>query len=519
MITRLICIGIFIFSFTTLAAQNAWDKEGHFLTKEQYSKQQKWLEKQRKKNTKNNRKIANTDRVDYAVVFEDDVKNLSSEFIGGSFWKDGKPTEAKVVGIKTSEELAALIDKYDDEDTYNKLSPQAQWVASQLASLKPFRGIITRLRPLISKSDAAFVHSFIVTWVRSVNAGISAFNPNSEWEAGFDYVVKPFPGMDKEIETEKELYLFVRDKVLSSLRTFNSRMRALVYKGENLDELRDDFEPFYFDNKLLYSTMNVVDEQDRFIVIDRGEVHSTISLINLAMSATEYGLAYDWTGLLNTINRIALTYGFNNILTPKPGKMTAKRRIDAIRKNEELLTLLEPSKSMPAGGVVWTKSAFPWLKEGVRQGRLAWTYTRNYQGYGNEQRPLLDPRGFVPFQRIIDTSFDAVEDLIDGQGVRSSMIRGEEVKVDFERLFNEPPKDLKAFLAVGFKSGKKELVEPKTKMKYRNYAFENPDQWDLEVYKPYFPEIAQEGVPNAIRVMSQAWGGSILGAAFFPVLF
>ncbi len=515
MLNKLIMTSILVLSSSAFCAV---ENDGHFLTKKQYKKQLGFMENQSKKNAKKGRRISNTDRVDYASVFSNDAKNLHSEIIGGKNWSSDDSSGKEISGLKTSKDLANLIEKYDNDSVMNKLSPQAKWVAAQLAALKPLRGIVTRVRPLVSKSDAKVVHTFIVTWIRSVSAGINSFNPNSEWQVGFDYLVQPYLGMGKDIKTEGDLYLYMKDEVLPQLKKFEQRVRSITYTGDDLKTLDESFAPFYFDNKVLYKTMNVVDEDDRFVVIDRAEVHSLISSINLAISGVKYGLAYDWDGLLEAANNVAKSYGFNSFFNSSVGNMTAEKRVKAIKKNKDLFKLVPDKKHIPGGGVTWTKASYSWFKEGVRQGRLAWTYTKNYDGYRAERRPLIDPRAFVPFQRIMDTSFDAVSDLIEGEGVHSTTIQGESISVNFEKFFTNPPADLKAFLPVGFNNGSKELTEPNTKRKYRNYNYKNPNEWNLEVYKQYFPEIDEKGVPNAVRIMNQAWGGSLLGAVFTPVL-
>lgn len=518
MLTKTILVCICMLHFFAFSATEKVGVTGHFLTAKEYKKQLDFMHKQYKKNKKNGRKISNTDRIDYISVFQDDAKNINSEIIGGKIWKDGKSSKSSN-GLKTSDDLALLVDTYSKNESFDALSSQAKWVAAQIAALKPLRGIVTRIRPLVSKSDAKFVHSFIVTWIRSINAGINAFNPNSEWQVGFDYLVKPYKGMGDDIKSEKDLYIYVKNEILPNLKQYEERIRSIVYKGDDLRELNEDFSPFYFDNKTLYSTMNIVDEDDRFVVIDRAEVHSLISSINFALSSAQYSLAYDWDGLLSAVNRVAKSYGFFSFFNTSIGNMTAEKRIKAIKESKDLFVLVPDNKHIPGGGASWTNAAYPWFKEGVRQGRLAWSYTRDYQGVRSERHPLIDPRGFIPFQRVIDTSFDAISDLIEGDGVRSSMIQGEEVKVNFKEFFTNPPQDIKKFLATGFKKGKKELVEPTTKKKYRNYEYKNPEKWNLDIYKPYFPEIDQKGVPNAVRVMGQAWGGGLLGAVFLPVLF
>jgi hypothetical protein len=199
--------------------------------------------------------------------------------------------------------------------------------------------------------------------------------------------------------------------------------------------------------------------------------------------------------------------------------MTAELRVAKIRSEQFLFTLLKKSSRLPEGGAMWTKASYPFFKEGVRQGRMAWIYLKATSQEDRAQFPIMDPRSFVPFARVIDTSFENVERLIHGDGVKSSLIDGEEIQINFKEIFDNPPNDLKDMLAKGFEPGPSNLIETKTGRKYRNYKMGNPKTWDLAKYQPYFPNITQSDVPKAARVMSQTWGANIAGAALFPVLF
>ncbi len=487
----------------------------NFLTEEAYQEQLKTSKK-----SSTFRKVATIDRLDYAETFNDDFKNLSSELIGGHTWKDGKQTATILPGVRTETDLAILVAKYNNDINFNKLSIQSKWVAAQLALLLPWRGFFFRARPLMEDSDAPFVHSFIVGWLRNANAGVNAFVPTPQWVSGFDFVAKPYVGMLADIKTDNDLYFFVKNELLPSLQKFNTRMNNIVYATVNGErKINPEFRPFYFDNKLIYSTSKIVDEQDRYVVMGRGEVHSVISSANLTISSLHVALAYNWNGLLKTINGVATVMGFNNLLSSNPDKMTAKDRVSIVRNARQLFRIIPKTSELPDGGATWTRAAYPWFREGVRQGRIAWNFTKNEDSTIGNQFPLLDPRTFIPFTRTIDTSFENISHLIEGHGVRSSLVDGQEIQVNFQAIYNNPPEDLKAFLATGFEEGPKSLVEPITRKEYRNYKYGNPKTWNLGAYLPYFPDIDQKDIPKAARILSQSWGANILGAALFPVLF
>ena len=478
------------------------------------------------------RKMANTDRVDYATAFADDFKNLSSEIMGGSIWKDNKETSEVLKGIHHQEnmpldiQLAVIVDKYNQDANYKNLSVQSKWVAAQLAALKPWRGFLTRVRPLIEHSNAHFVHTFLISWLRSVNAGINVFVPTPQWRAGFDYVVKPFEGMSGDIDTERKLYDFVRAELLPALYILSDRLNRLAYvylnEGTQQEQRieQSEFKPFYFDNKLIYSTSRIVDEQDRFIILDRAELLSALSGVNLTISALQSSLAYDWTELLPTIHNMGLVYGFNTFMPfVDHDKMTAKIRTSKIKESAGLFKIIPAQSGLPDGGATWTRQSYTWFKEGVRNGRLAWHSLKASKNETRLRYPVIDPRSLAPFTRIIDTSFENIEALIKGDGVKSSLVDGEVIQVNFKLLFDKPPRDLKLFLAEDFVEGKSFIRDPVTQRKYRNYMMGNPKSWNAKIYQEYFPGITQDNIPKAARILSQTWGSNIIGAALYPVLF
>ncbi len=513
MLTKLIVVTT-ILSFCSISyAEN-------FLDRKQYQAEKAKVTKWGKKGKKINRKISQVDRLDYVAVFEDDTKNLISEIIGGDIYLKRKKI-GTTKGATSNGRLYNIINKYNRDSEYDKLSPQAKWVAAQIAALKPMRGIVARLKPLVEDADAPMIHSLVVTGIRGVNAGINAFNFDSKWDVGFDFLTKPFTSLDKEkdlISNETDLYNFVKDEVLPNLRILSGRLRALIYAGKTPIE----FEPFYFDNKLLYKSMNVVHENDRFVLIDRAEVHAALSATYYAISSLEYSLGYSWTGLLKTMNNVAKAYGlYNNKLTANPDKMTAKERIERIRKEKNLFRLNKNGKE-------YTEAAWAYFREASRQARLSWIYIDGYEGTSGERYPLLDPRAIAPFARVIDTSFDNIEELIDIEDsedhmtVRSSMIQGETIKVKTKALFFDPPTSLRDFLPTSFHGGQKE-TEFKVvggKIKARNYQYGNPKGWNTKVYNKYFPDInTDEDIPRAARILSQTWGTSVMGMALYPMLF
>ena len=447
------------------------------------------------------REIAQTDTIDYATEVADDLKNITSQLVGGTQWQNQKELKTPALpGVRTSEELAALIDKLEAE--YANHSPMAQLVIAQLSSLKPFRGILFRLRPLAENQHTPAVHGLIISFLRGINAGINNLFPSDQWTAGFDYLTKPFPGVAPQIKSANQLKTFVQSAAIPEMLKL-----ALRVKNLNLTK------PVYFDNKIFWGKANFTSEHDRFKLIGETEKEVYLSSILYGMSSLYNAIAYDWTGLFKATQSFWVTYGFNTLANPD--NMTAEQRIASINQYPKLFTLIP-------GGNVYTKMGFFRFKESLKFAKAAWERIKAENREKDFQAvTFFDPRGFSPFTRIIDTSFLDIEGLISDKGISSAVVNGETLTINFKKFSEEPPVNLKSFLATHFKNsnGPRDLVEPKTGLKYRDYSKGNPDGWNTSAYVKYFPNIDKDGVPKTIRILNQSWGGGILGFPLALVLF
>lgn len=504
-----------------LATKKSKVSNYHYHTTKEVNKLKLFFAKEAKKKTKLDRRISNEERFDFdsELNFKSDAKRIIREISGGS--------------LKTAAQVKALVDKYDNDANYDALTPQAKWMAAQIASAKPLKGIFVRLKNLLESQDGPMIHAIVVSVLRAAQAGVTAFNPDSSWEAGFDYMAKPYSGIisDHLIGNEDQLFDFVKEEVLPNLRKLRLRIKSLVFHN---DGEAKSFEPFYFDNKVLFETMNPVSDNDRAILIDRGEVLATLSAINLAISGLSYSLAYRWDGLISATYRVGRAYGFyNNKVNSDPDKMTAKERIERIKDSRNLFKLKTSDVNFNGTTVKfweqYTKPAWDDFVEGCRMAALSWQFIKEY-GKGG-RAPLLDPFALQQFGRQIDTSILNIRNFIHPDNdtlietVTSSLVNGKTVRVKPKTFFYNPPRDLKDFLPIAFHS--RLNGEPKIfttnisgeRFKYRNYKYGNPKGWKTNIYSTYFPDVKKNSdIPYAARVLTQTWGVGIFGAFLAPML-
>lgn len=444
------------------------------------------------------RKLAEVDSLDEEQILSADLKNLRNELLGGPEYSEGKKSATKFAGISTADELDALIVKL--EANYEKLSNDAKFVAAPLIALKPYRGIVVRLRPLFKDGliksghvrGAPVTHAAVLTVLRMAAAGVNVFTPTPQWKAGFAYFTEPSANLGSDISSDMALKRFVAYESLPAIEKLRDRMAAL-----NLEK------PIYFDNKLMLSKANFVADKDRFLMIGEAERKAVLSAILLFHSGVNGSMAYSWDGLIAACDSVANVYGFQQTFAAEGA--TAKDRTAQLNKFRNKLFVFDKTN-----GKVWMDRSFRSLKEGIRQGKLSWMATQDYNQSSNGINMLFDPRVAMPFGRVINTGFENLESMIEGTGVKSAVVAGEVVDVNLTKFFTDPPDSMLAFLPTRFVEGKNEAVlHGKT---YRDLTIGTPNGWNTSVYQKYFPSVkSDDDVKAAARILSQSWGGWVLG--------
>jgi hypothetical protein len=131
----------------------------------------------------------------------------------------------------------------------------------------------------------------------------------------------------------------------------------------------------------------------------------------------------------------------------------------------------------------------------------------------------IDPSKVNVFDTDIEKQLKNIECLIQDQNENNSSncpirsaVTGHTVVVDLKRFYDNPPKDLKAFLPTSHETGSKKLS--KHGVKYPNYYIGRPNAWNLEPYKNHiFPTLGkQEDVMKYVRTLRQSYGGEAFGA-------
>lgn len=512
------------------------------------------LKKQMGEVAAKNRGIAQSgDVLDENAILSEDLRDLRNRIIGGpKFSKDAVDKGTDYPGVRTADELAAVI--AFAQDNYEKLQPDAKLLAIYLSALEPFRGLTVRLYPLFEKNkefkQVPVAHAAAVTALRLTATGLNVFLPTPQWKAGFSYLTEPYVAMGEDIRTEAEFKNYVRTKVDPSVALVSRRLKALINKSKDTK--------IYVDTRVLNQTANFAHEKDRFFLLGQAELRLLLSNSLLLQSGIQSALAYKWEGLLKATDSLANVYGFQNWMSVDGATAEGRTKVLAKFKGK-LFVAAEHNRLHMA-------SSYLYLIESIREAKLAWS-ALNEKNRLNDFSNLIDPRVVVPFNRPIQSSFQTLESIIPSDDqmkqigmaiksqsakdldqftkvalIESAAVRGETIKVDVQKFFlSQPPSDLMDFLP-GVSPGTSSAVSPAafeqgpklflptekgaehqlarlTGKEYRNFRRGSPIAWNLNAFNPYFPDVKDsKGVQDAARILSQVWGGWLLGIPLSAVI-
>lgn len=452
---------------------------------------------------------ASTDVPAIENKFDADFKILREELIGNG--KDKK-------GVTTIAGLDALINKYSDAKTYQGLSAQAQMVALQLRSLKPFKSFIFRARQYIGRNSAT--RAVIVSMLRAQITGIQTFFPTggasvNQWEVVFKYITEPVNGMGAEISTDEAFHRF--------LVNVTSEMTLVFADFSNLVKQK---KTIWWDNKLYFSFANFTSEKDRYVALGSPEQHALLAAMALNMSALYSTTAYSLTGLQSALQSVGQLFGIDSLTSTVTAAtsgmgadgVSSQTRIAILNKHPKLFTLMPDGRQRMS-------VAFKFLAASSRASRISFEETKRLP---EGQENLFDPRVANAFARLGGLSLSNMEQVIsDQEAVTSAVVNGERIKISLKSFYENPPEHLNELYPVRWDQTP-DLI-PVTAWgkadKLRNYKRGMAVAWNYQAYKKIFPDIkSKDGkttteVPRYARVLAQTWGASAFALPLSAVIF
>ncbi len=441
---------------------------------------------------KYNRQIAQTDTIDEKGFLTDSFIQIRNQFFA----------------VQSADQLDALINKVSDNEYYNKLDRDGQFLALQLIGLKPYKSVIYRMRTYLGKHTA--VRSAIITNLRIAAVAQRNFNSTPEQKAIFDFLTSPMAGMKSDITSDAKLENFLIEEIMPETDKVYRKFTALIHISE---------KPIHWDNKVYASFANFSDSADRFAQIGIPEQYLILAGFEQTIAGQLVTAAYSLEGFSDMLNSMAKEFGVDsmNPFTKVDG-MSAKKRFAILNKYPQLMIL-------KSGGAAYTKAAYGFLKTSLQNTKIAWNFIQRNQT--NSQIAFaINPQLFTPFNRQINTGLSNLDALFSDAELSSAVINGDKINISFEKLFTNPPQSLSQFYPTEFNTEKAVLtktVDGKN-FEYRNYLSESATGWNHQNFKTYLPNIKSTNdktvnIAKELRVLSQVWGANILGVSMGALVF
>lgn len=433
------------------------------------------------------------------------ASNMDQEFFEKKMSPQLKKFRTDFLKLKTAEELDKLLVELDTN--YYDYPADLKFIAAQAVPLRALRGLVWRLVPTVEGTKIA--HSLVLTQVKSIAVNMKLLLPTEQWEAGFAYVTQPFVengtfpfvnagNVVTQFDAGSEISVqgYVRSVLIPMMRQSAARLEQLNLAGDMS----------VWDNKLLYGSGSFPTEMDRYALFGEVERHAALSNIYATLSELSFQSAYSMQGSLAMNTEIGRLYGVDGVLSKVDG-VPASKRVAVIRRYPTWGVLFED-------GERWTSDAWFFLTRSVDHGDKMWQAMKN--------RPVSETfmvtnAYALPFQRPVANRFENLKRLTQGPAEVRSFITDEKVTVNLKAYYEKPPRDLKQLYAIGFERGSEMVVKSlqagtqNVDVKYRNFLYGRPNQWNLAQYKPYFPEVkTNQDLEKTARVLSQGWGTFVI---------
>lgn len=460
------------------------------------------------------RSTANVD-VSLESALSDSFRNLRNEIIGGPKVVDGKETGDKFAGISTPAQLHDLLKRLNNDAYYNSLSPDAQFAAAQMAPFISMHALFNRAQPLIEPSP--FSHLETVTALRAMATSVMVYLPTKQWEAGMQYMVLPATDMGGDIASENALHDYLEKELIPNLAKMTTRLKALSFASK----------PVYFDNKVFYGSAEFTSQQDRYVRISEPERLLALASGYSAMANLESLNAYNLNGLFKAVDSIAKNTGFASMLGYSPERTTSQKRFSIIRN----INASEGLFNLRPGGGVWMDAAYVNLTNAVASGIIAWKELRartndnsSMNSEANAYGIVLDPRAVMGADRVLTFSASNMSYTVTGKAnerIRSAVVSSEGRQVSLYNFYHHPPDSLVNLMPNKFDtSAYNQTMQINGKSRaWHNYLAGRPTGWPIQEYQKIFPDVrTSDDIPFTARVLSQSWGGWMLGIPLSTVI-
>jgi hypothetical protein len=451
-----------------------------------------------------NRTVAASDMItDQALT--DQFKDLRSRFIGGPSYKNGKEGEPTQKGIKTPAELHTFLQDINNDAYYNALSPDAQFLAAQMAPLIAFHGFFNRAMDLMEPTP--ITHMASVVGLRTFASGVMVYFPTDQWKVGMEYITMPSSDMGTLIKDEDDLHLFMQNELIPAIAKMKDRIKALNFASK----------PIYFDNRFFYGTASFFSDRDQYFRIGEAERLTVLANSFYILSGLESLNAYNLQGLFGAMDQISKDFGFSTVLF-NPEGTTARKRFSVLENMSKRTNLFH----IRPDGDTWMRRSYQSLNQAVYNNTIAFRELKKYPDDKDSSLNFMDPRTFMSSFPRMGAGLRNMRIIVTGGNekdpiVQSAVINSDGRHITLKNFFYNPPQTLTTLMPTAFDSTP---YNPKSTILYEgkirpwhNFLAGRPTAWNITEYKKIFPNEVNnsEDVKSTARVMAQAWGGWLLG--------
>jgi hypothetical protein len=391
----------------------------------------------------------------------------------------------RIIKIKTADELEALINKIDSE--YETYPTDLKFYVAQIVPLRASRGWLYKIRPLFESHK--LTHSVLLTMAKSFATAQSVLFPQAHWEAAYDFVTSPSK-TDKEFFNDiSEIQNFAVSNVYNELLKASNRLKELKIESYII-----------WDNRVNFGTDSFKDDLARFRYIREGEKHAVIASLDSAMANILIGASYNMQDALNVSSKFGNLAGYD-VFSSSVNGVTAKERRTVLMKFPKFLTIKE-DKAINE----YLTIALSLSKESIREAKIAYTQLKKIP---KSPWNFIDYSALNTYQDTNLKTLNNLENAFSKPYEIKSVVTGNILQTNIPLMFTKPPHDLKVFLPNKFNEQPEFLPN-----EVRNFKSGRAIGWDLNQFKPYFPNITDTGIETATQILNQAWGGAFGVGAF-----
>ena len=434
------------------------------------------------------------------IPHETVAKPESADPLFGTYSDEDKSLKGGVVDhhhlqIEVEKSYDWVVQYHSKDQKAREMTHPDALLHHQKALLRPFRGILHRLNPLVTQlfESRSYGLNEVAQLLKVAGLPLSQYLPQPHWTVGMDYYGRPYyTGKKWDIADGAALSKWASQELLPLLGFYSKYLKESSWKI-----------PFKWSLSVPLLSMENYFPAKGFVHLHESHRYLLLSQIQAQMSRIRRQSAFNRKGYFKLLSQLKNRGSFD----PYGGIRLSESVVREIKSHKTLFTLKE--KRDPS---LLTKALDNFVAS-IQNYHLA---LKHREGHGEEFIPFesdvgsrqlastgqLLGKGHVDYAPLVGID-------IHGKDIDKKLPRvkgyGASFQIDVKTLFLNPPQDLKVFLPDQFTQGPKMRLEKlgEESIPYWNYKRGYPIGWNDEAYKTYFPSVQTDGdVKHIYRILS-----------------